>query len=209
MHTTLHTLWMTVLLIGTACAVATPQASYQQSETTENSASGASYDPYGDSSGRVVEAEQRLAELRKIFNPNDSFDNIVRRLNDHDPENSDSQYLNEVDIQKFISSSNGISNVYVVADGKWEVTGTGKERGTDALRTWVDANGQSIVQQMINALRASKSGSARISYPVLIASPTGGQPIREKEIAVVVSSTYLMGQENNTGKKFLAFIKVH
>ena len=203
---------ISLALIMTVCASSFVLASNakQQSEnvTSAGSASGAPIsDPYGDASGRIVEAEKRLADLSKIFTPSEGFVNIVNRLNEHDPENNTGQALNEIDMSRFTRDGDGLSNVYVVADGKWEVTGTGKKHGDDAM-TWTDANGKSILTHMINALRASKSGSARVSYPVLIKSPTRGKNIPEQETAVVVSSTFLMGEKNNTGKKFLAFIKV-
>lgn len=151
--------------------------------------------------GAVYTAETQLENLRKYFKTEKSIVKVFDTLNGHDSTNSAGQRLNDEDAK--IS----IQGVKCICDGKWAVTGTGKDNG--AVVTWVDALGKSVLDQMLDALRQSgDKGVARLTVTTSIKSPIGGDPIKSSDTYVLASSKYLMKGKNSSGEKFFCFVKV-
>lgn len=166
-------------------------------------------DALADGSQSAMEAKQRMDALKDIVSKNglDAF-NVINGVS-HGGSGSEvsgkGMGVSGMENTATLRSDDPRAFLFCVRDGRWAANqSTPGKVGQDAM-SWIDANGQSITQNIIRALGQSGDGTATVSYSTSVPGvkdPATGQDIKQEEKILVYSSTKLLGKKNETGAKF-------
>jgi hypothetical protein len=163
----------------------------------------------------VAKATARLDELAKIFKENGvevTFNKIDGLGGGGKGTASDGgkgrEPINTPDESSVINSDDPDSFIFCVADGKWAAYPSNPIKiGKDAFSDLKDANGNSVVKQLINALKGKDKAviDVKMLHPGTLSTTSSQGAVVSRSFLAYHSKT-LLGKKNDSGKKFFCAV---
>lgn len=156
----------------------------------------ASYPQKQSRSEKIDIAKARLHAAKALFK-SEGISGAIHVLNNKTADTTERGRINESNTSTLTESVDGISGVNCILNGLWKADGTGKKEGQSA-KSWVDANGHSILEKVIAALRESNGAIVEVSYR---------QAVSDQEAILVAADSEFLNHDRS-GEKFFCFVEV-